>query len=483
MRPALVVLALSLSLASDPLSASVTALSPCEDQLAAAPGSEEAARCFSDVGRKQLLVREAATRLEELIATHSNHPWLPFYLGSLRWDDPARAEQPFRRAAAAFASMGDAAGEIRAHTALHGILIRQGRFEEAAAEINRVGALALRTKDPFRDFRVALLRATLLRHQGGDMQQAYALLSAAQDALDSKTPPYALQRDAFEELANLSFELGRFNEARSWYERCVVLALAHGELRTAANARYGALRVLVEELKETPRADLRQQVELEARELLDLATRVEHRELAGRAHLALAQLSSGKEAQSHLDQCLANMVTVSDRISCLQALSRLQRREGDPQAALQTLQEAIVLTRQAQNPWSWADILRERMRVSWEALPREQAISLSETALDWIETIRDQQSGDSSRAGLLSIWAEDYYWLAGRLLEDRGEGSVAEAFGAIERLRARALLEALAAARANPVGGAPEEQDRARHELALERIAGIQRRLLDPDFP
>lgn len=393
-----------------------------------------------------------------------------------------RAEAPYRRAAAAFASNGDDAGEIRVHTALYGVLVKLGRFEEAAVEINRVEALARQAKDPYRDFRVAILRANLLRLQGGDMQRAYALLSDVQDTLGAKSP-YRLQRDALEELADLSFELGRFTEARYWYGRFSDLALAHGELRTAANARYGAFRVLAEELKETPRADLREQLEAEARELLDLANRVQHRELAGRAHLALARLSSGAESRSHLDQCLANMITVSDRISCLQALSRLQRQEGDPQAALRTLQQAIVLARQAQNPWSWADILRERMRVSWEALPREQAISLSETALDWIETIRDQQSGDSSRAGLLSIWAEDYYWLAGRLLEDQGEGSVAEAFGAIERLRARTLMEALAAARANPVGGAPEEQDRARHELALEGIAGIQRRLLDPDFP
>jgi len=469
-----------LSAAPGQLFATSPALSSCEKLFAAAPDSEEAARCFADVGRNRGLVQEAILRMEELLASHPNHPWLLLYLGSLRWEEPARAEEPYRRAAAAFSLRGDIAEEIRAHAALQAILLKLGRFAEAAAEIERVDALAQQAGDPYRDARIAILRARQLRAQGSDMQPAYALLSAAQDSLGPNSP-YALRRDALEELANLSFELGRFTEARTWYRRSADLAASRGELRTAANDRYGALRVLVEGLKEAPRADLRGEVEREARVLLELATQVQHRELAGRAHLALGQLSSGTESQAHLDQCLADMVTVADRITCLQALSRLQRREGDPEAALRTLQKAFALTRQAQDPWSRADILRERMRVSWEALPREQAIALSQMALDWIEAIRDQQSGDSSRAGLLSLWAEDYYWLAGRLLEDRAEpGSVAEAFGVIERLRARTLLEALAAARADPTAGAG---DRARHELALEAIARVQRRLLDPDLP
>jgi CHAT domain-containing protein/tetratricopeptide (TPR) repeat protein len=318
------------------------------------------------------------------------------------------------------------------------------------------------------------------------MQHAYSMLSAAQESLDPKSP-YVLQRDALEELANLSFELGRFTEARTWYERWANLAASRGELRTAASAHYGALRVLIEGLKETPGANLRHEVEEETRELLELATQVDHRALTGRAHLILGHLSSGTEAQAHLDQCLANMVTAMDQTACLQALSRLRRREGHPKAALQTIRTAFALTQQVRDTWSQADNLRERMRVSWEALPREQAISLSETALDWIETIRDQQSGDSSRAGLLSLWAEDYYWLSGRLLEDATAGgepaSVAEALGIIERLRARTLLESLEAARANPIAGESARQDQARHELALEGIARIQRRLLDPDLP
>jgi CHAT domain-containing protein/tetratricopeptide (TPR) repeat protein len=481
--PLSLLLLLSFLAAPAPLFAKDSALSVCEERFAATPASEEAAQCFADVGRNHGMAPEAARRLQELIAQHPDHPWLLFYLGNLYWEEPQRAEEIYRQAAAVFAQQGEVTGAVRAHAALHSILARLGHLDEAALEIDRIENLGRGRRDPNLTARVAILRAKQLRLEGGDMQRAYALLSTAQDTLSPESP-YALRRDGLEELANLSFELGRFSEARSWYSRFADLAIARGELRTAANARYGALRVLIEELKETPRSDLRNEVEKEAQALLDLATQVQHRELAGRAHFVLGNLSNGAESQAHLDQCLANMAIVQDRVSCLQSLARLQRREGNAQAALRTLHRALDLARQAQTPWARADVLRERMRASWDALPREQALPLSEMALDWIETIRDQQSGDSSRAGLLSLWAEDYYWLAGRLLEDQEEpGSIAEAFGVIERLRARTLLESLEAARANPVAGDSARQDRARHEMALEGITRVQRRLLDPDLP
>ncbi len=460
------------------VSAAASPFGPCDIGFATAPASEEAAACFATVGRNHGLMSEGVRRLEALIATRPDLPWLRFYLGNLRWESPRLAETAYRNAAAAFAAAGDLEGAGRAHAALHSILLRLGRFAEAEREIVRVDELARRAADPLRDLRVALLRAKQQRLQGGDMQRAYAAILAARPPRPLERA-YPLERDTLEELANLSFELGRSHEARVWYLQLSKLALDRDELRTAANARYGALRVLVEELKELPRAELRRDVEKEARNLLDLAHRVEHRELAGRAHLALGQLTHGREAQDHLAQCRADMVTPADRVSCLHALARLQRREGDPEEALRTLHAAFDLSRPGQSPWSRADVLRERMRASWDALSREEALAHSEAALDWIETIRDQQSGEAGRAGLHSLWAEDYYWLAGRLLQDREvPGNVAEAFGVIERLRARALLESLAAARAQPAA-----RDGVRHERVLQGIARIQRRLLDPDLP
>lgn len=56
--------------------------------------------------------------------------------------------------------------------------------------------------------------------------------------------------------------------------------------------------------------------------------------------------------------------------------------------------------------------------------------------------------------GLFSTWSEDYAWLVGRLLaadsQKHRRDSLGRAFAVMERMRARALLDALAAAKASP---------------------------------
>jgi CHAT domain-containing protein/tetratricopeptide (TPR) repeat protein len=434
----------------------------CEARFAASPGSEEAAECFYSAGRNQGLMSEAAHRLEELLASHPDHPWLLFYLGNLRWDEPARAEAPYRRAAAAFSRQDNAAGEIRAHTALHGVLAKLGRFDEAAAEVERVAAIALRENDPLLIARADILRAKDLRLRGGDLQRAYILLRAIR-ARVVPSGPHLLQRDALEELANVANSLGQLRDAREAYGRLAELAAARGDRRSEANARYGSLRVLAEELTETPRPEIRARIMAMAREVLATASAVEYREMEGRAHLILGRLARGEEARKHLAACLDDLTTPADRITCLSAIAR---REEDAAAALRAIDEALALARQAQDPWSRATVWRERMRVSWAALPRDEAIAHSHLTLDSIETIRAQQSGESGRAGLLSIWAEDYYWFSGSLLDAAAGGGttgVDEAFGVMERLRARTLLETLEAAQAGAVSDRSDRSNRSNH--------------------
>jgi len=118
------------------------------------------------------------------------------------------------------------------------------------------------------------------------------------------------------------------------------------------------------------------------------------------------------------------------------------------------------------------------MRVSWEALPRDRALADARSALGIMESIRDHQRGEASRAGLSALWSQDYYWLSGRLLASGDAASRDEAFGVMERLRARTLVEALEAARAAPRSTPSPLLDS--DAAALEEIARVQRRLLDP---
>src|SRR6185369_14278519 len=146
------------------------------------------------------------------------------------------------------------------------------------------------------------------------------------------------------------------------------------------------------------------------------------------------------------------------------------------------------------DPWAMAYAWRERMRVSWASTGElaakgsaRQAVADSYAALDAIEALRDLQTGMASQAELFSSWTEDYDWLAGRLLQAavRGESrdGVAQAFGVMERARARALLDALAAARAAPPATAATKELQTARANLLEEITQVQRKLFDPNLP
>jgi CHAT domain-containing protein/tetratricopeptide (TPR) repeat protein len=454
-------------------------LADCRARYAAAPEARESAQCFSDVAANQGENAEAARQIEALLADHPQNAWLLLNLGRLLWAEPARAEGPYRAAAAGFAARGDAEGEVLARVSLHFILTLLGRPDEAAAEVRRVDAIARRSGDPLLVARSQILEARHLRVRGENLERAWLLLHRAREAA-FPDGPFGLKRDCLEELASVSHSLGRTADERAAYRLLAEIA-AKGERRTEAIARYGALRGLVEELVEMPRPAGRLAVANLAREVLAAATAVSYRELTGRAHLILGRLTTGAEARGHLAQCLEALVPPQDRSLCLTALAELQRRSGEAAAAQATLREALSLAGQAQDPWSRAVAWRERMQTGWVSLPPEQALAESRSALGVIEAIRDGQRGESSRAGISAVWSQDYYWLSGKLLEAGDPASLDAAFAVMERLRARTLVEALEAAYAVPAGAPSPLHER--HAAVLEQIAQVQRRLLDPALP
>jgi len=460
-------------------SAETLTLADCQARFASAPERKESADCFFEAGKNQGMVGEAARQVKELLARNPQRPWLQLSLGSIYWAEPERAEGPFREAAAIFASRRDAYGEILSRTALHSILLKLGRPAEAGAEVQRVAAIAERSGDPLLVARAEVLEAKHLRLQGQDLERAFLLLRRAQEAA-FPNGTYGLKRDCLDELANVSLSLGRLAEESAAYRQLAALAVATADHRTEAIALYGTLRTLVEELLEMPRPEGRPEATRLAQEVLAAATTVGYRELAGRAHLVLARLGPGETAREHFDQCLATLSQPKDRSLCWTALSKLQRQSGDLAAAQAAVREALALADQAQDPWSRLDAWRESMRVSWAVLPPEQALSDSRRALGAIEAIRDRQRSESSRAGLSSIWSDNYYWLSGRLLESGRADRLDDAFDAMERLRARTLIEALEAARVAVGSLSPLL---ARQATVLGNITQVQRKLLGPGLP
>lgn len=476
----LVLLALLISLPAAAQTGSPPAdLSHCEELFKAQPETEEATKCFFEASRTPELRDKAAARLRSLLAAHPENPWLTLFTGHV---EPDRAEELYRKAAEAFKARREFRGEVLARGNLQRIYFAQGRLEEAGEQAEQAMKVAEASGNPPLIARGRIINARHILFVGQDPERAYLLLRQAEPAL-FPDGPYAEQRDCLLGLGNVSIELGRFQEGLDAFERLADLAKINGDPFAEANAKYGMANAVFDGMFELPREEDRREAIRLAREALDVAMAAGHRSVEARAHLMIGQLSSGEEARQHFKECLAASDTVRERSYCLSGLARLLSAD-QPQEAQKTIDESLELARQAEDFWSMALAWRERMRVSWAAGPQKRAIADSQSALDAIEALRELQASSSRQAEAFSTWSEDYYWLSGRMIQESLAGSGPEdlerAFLVTERLRSRTLIDTLEAARAVPALGAPLKQRRA---AVLERISGVQRRLMDPDLP
>jgi CHAT domain-containing protein/tetratricopeptide (TPR) repeat protein len=468
-----------------------SSLADCEARFAAAPDAEESSSCFYDLGLADPKLAPAATsRLEELLAAHPRHPWLALYLGHEKAGEPARAVALYRTAAEAFAARGEARGEVLARGNLQRLLVSLGDAGAAGKEAEQAERVAVASRDPELVARAKIVLARHLLTTGQDLERAYLLLREAREVVFPHGK-YFLQRDSLYWLGNVSLELGRYAEARTSFEHAAALARAQRDARGEAAARYGIARAFLDQVSQVPREGFKPEAVALARQALAAAETAQTRGIESNAHWLLGMLTSGAEARGHLEQCLATAETQRDRGYCLDALAR-QRAADEPERAREAVREAMEIAHRTNDPWSMAYAWRERMRLSWApGVSPRQAVADSHAALDAIEALRDLQAGTASQAELFSSWSEDYNWLAGRLLRSalRGESrkdenaGLAQAFGILERARARALLDALSAARAAPPATPLTRQLQTARASLLEEIAQVQRRLFDPGLP
>jgi CHAT domain-containing protein len=488
-RHVLLFFAAALSTAALHAAAPPSSLADCEARFAAAPAAEESSSCFYDVGLADPKLAPAATaRMEALLAAHPGHPWLSLFLGHEKAVQPARALALYRAAAATFAARHQARGEVLARGNLQRLLISQGDAAEAGKEAELAERVAVASGDSDLIARAKIILARHIFDTGQDLERAYLVLREAREATVF-SDQYSVQRDSLYWLGNVSLEMGRCLEARRNFERAAELARAHHDARWEASARYGIVRAFLDQMAQAPHLGFQAEAVALARQVLIAAEAAQSRGSQSNAHWLLGMLTEGAEARGHLDRCLQTAESIRGRGYCLNAMARHLAAQ-DPRRARDTAREAVELAHQANDPLFVAYSWRERMRVSWASSPggsAGEAVADSHAALDAIEALRDLQAGTASQAELFSSWSEDYSWLAGRLLESalRGEirDGVAEAFGVMERARARALLDALAAARATPPATAAIRELQTARASLFEEIAQVQRRLFDPDLP
>jgi CHAT domain-containing protein/tetratricopeptide (TPR) repeat protein len=449
------------------------------DQLAARqPESEETAHCFDQAGTVLQQTDKARARLQELLRRHPGSPWPLFYL-IYRDPNPARE---LSQVAASFAARGDAMGEVAARVSLYRLLFNAGKVDEAGAQVERTVQAAQASGDPALIARSQVLEARHLWGTGKDLEAAYILLRQAEPAL-FPNGPYSAQKECLLALADLSLELGHYQEGLAAFRRLAELTAKRGDVYAEAYARYGLARAVLDQTGELPDEKGRREAVRLAQEALGPAMASRNRIIQTRVHWVLGTLARGDAARGHFAACLAAADIVRDQSYCLDGLARFLAAT-DPRQAQSTIDRSLALARKAGDPWSMAFAWREQMRLSLAAGTGARRLADSRSALDAIEALRDLQTGSSGQAEAFSTWSEDYYWLSGRLidaaLKEKQPEGLEQAFQVMERLRARSLIDALAAAHALPAAALPIRQRRG---AVLEQISEVQRRLFDPALP
>jgi len=458
----------------------------CRAQLAATPEEYDSAYCFYAVVARAGLWATGVDVFERLVDAHPGNRWLPLAFGHLYRNRPRpdfeAAESWYRRAADGFRSAGQAEGEIVARSNLRDILMPRGRVAAASAEVARVSALADTESAPIVRARAWTVEATHLFDTGGDHGRAFHLLRQAEH-LVFPNGPYRLQRTILTASGRVALRMGRLDEAASRFRRLEGLARAWNDPQTGASAQYNVLNV--DALRESllPTRDGTERLLRAARVTLAAGQAAGHASVSLKAHRIIAALLLGvpegrQEALGHVERCLtlATLVRQPEDEAACAWLAALLWHGVSVERARAAQARALRATSQANSPMASALTVGRQMEFSWLTKPRSEAIRDSLAALDALETLRSLQEGPDSAAEVFSTWTLDYYWLAGRLLQDEAP-DLDVAFSVAERLRGRVLLESRQRSRAAADSDHPAIAER---RLILQDISTVQRALMDP---
>jgi len=453
----------------------------CEARVDARPESLTSHFCFVETARATQLWDEAKRRVTAHLKSTPADPYPLFTLGFLELESGSvpKAAEHFRASAKSFAERGESKSEALAWNNVAECLTRQGLLDEAGRALQHAADAAQASGDPRSVVRVGIRQAQLLRRHGGDLEQAGRILQDLEEELAGDTT-YRIWRSLLSESAAVFHRLGRYEETRLTYERWAELARSSGELHDVATAWSG---MAVNAAARPPRPGARDRAIRLARGALEQANEVGNRSAALTAHQLLGKLLPGEEGRAHLEECLRLTASAGeslDRAGCLFSLAGSLAAK-DPERARSLLDDALALALKSEEPWTAALGWAERFRVSWTTRPRGDAAADSLAVLDHIEALRRLQSSETGRAGFFTEWVKVYHSLAGYLL-DAPDGPSREeletAFSVAERLRARVLLDSLAAARVDPP---PSDPTLAEGRTAvLHEIVRIQRLLQNP---
>lgn len=460
------------------------AFATCRAQFEQAPDTYEPAFCFYDVAVRERRGDEGARLFEELRGRHPDNAWLTLAYAHLqRTRDAEQAVALYRRAAERFRTTQHAEGEILSRTNLRSFLFPRGRVDEATREVARVVEIGKASSDPLTKARAWSLEATHVQDTGGDLALAYRLLRRTH-AVVFPDGPYRLQRTCAIGLGAVAFRMGRLDEALALFREFDRRAAAAGDTSGEAIARYNILTTMAMQQSVLPTPGGREALLGVAESALAAALAAQHQDAALRTHRLIAELLTNEpgaaaRALQHVGQCLAYATASQqweEQAICSWVEASLLRDRAPAQARAAEAR-ALAATARANSPRAQAYSASRHMRASWRSRPRPEAIRDVLAAIDTVELLRMLQDDAETGAELFSVWTLDHYWFSGTLLEDGHDDEIGLAFAITERVRARALSDALRQERP-PLD--PRDPLVARRRALFESIAAGQRALMAP---
>lgn len=454
----------------------------CETLVREGPEELESYRCYWMIARRENRFDEAARRLEGLLSWDPENHRARLYLAAVENDRASgRALGLYREAAAGLAGIGDRTGEVYARLQIAYLLSQAGEGERSDAELEAAARAAEEAGDTLLLIRVRAQEGWQA-YRGGDHGRSL-LIFGELERLVEPDGPLDLRSQVVSGLAASLWATGRLSRALPVYRRqAEILEEAgdrHGASSALANAAFIALGLPSSTIPGP-------EVVLLHEEALAHARGSGNRQAEAQLLEQTASLVEPEEALLLLEEArglrleLGHLVRVPDilRRKAFELAAMSPPRWKD---ALAAADEAADLARRTGNERSRATALLAGAGLRLRHGQRERGIELWLEALDVIEAMRDLQSDQDAQVRHFARWAVNYKALAGHLLDPAHPPGAEErelAFRVVERMRSRALLDRLDAARVTPGLAAGAASSGARKRV-LSEISMLQRRLLD----
>ena len=434
-------------------------LATCDRQVREQPGRQEAWSCFLELAHEWGGGRAPVLRhLQRAVARSPADPLPRLWLGVLAHDagQAARGEPLLRKAAADLHARGDLPGEVLGRAELSVLLCYAGRGPEAQPELSAASEAAARSDDPESGAEALRARAVCAR-KAHDHASAIALARQTVASLPAAPASFRgrlLLQHALDELGASYSDTGRHRDAFEVYRRLAALPLRDRFFESILRHRLVSQSISLADEGELgwEEVDRRIRDSLEMEKLLPSphwgpsVTRILQAARLGSSPATVREL---EEAVTFWRPRAAWGVLTADR---LLAKAAIDLHPEDPAAALARVEESLALSRASKNRWEVGMGLLIRSYLHRHGGSRAQATADGLSALDEMDAVRDSQSGEMVRAWTSSESSFAYQLVAGWLLDAPGASAeeAGMAFAAIERHRARVLLESLRSPGAGP---------------------------------